>query len=138
MPNPPHGSPPGSASHVHVADEVLAKIAAYRTIQVPGVAGLRPTLVQTVAARRPRPSRDKDKPQITTDGVRVDAKSEPVTVELDVVLFYGQSCLDLAAAIQQTVADSLTLDAGVTPVVTVNIVDLEIGPDAGPGSTEQP
>jgi uncharacterized alkaline shock family protein YloU len=124
----------GTAANVHVADGVLAKIAAYRTLQVPGVAMLRPSLARTVSQLPGRVIRDRpvDSAVISTDGVRVDRSGHQVVVELDVVLYYGQSCLDVANAIQEHVSAALNDDCGVKATVTVNIVDLELAADEPP------
>jgi len=141
MPSPTTAPSPGRAAvNVHIADTVLAKIAAYRTLEVPGVAVLRPSLPRSFTQLPGWAIRDRsDTPTtISTNGVKVDADSDPVAVELDVILYYGQPCIEVATIIQEHVADALRVDAGVTPTVTVNIVDLELETSPSPAFGELP
>jgi uncharacterized alkaline shock family protein YloU len=134
MPTPTPSAPGAPAVNVHIADAVLAKIAAYRTLQVPGVAALRPGLTRALSQMPGRAIRDRsDKPgTISTDGVKVDASSDPVVVEVDVVLYYGQPCIQVATAIQEHVSAALSADAALHSMVAVNIVDLELEPPPEP------
>lgn len=133
-------SPDRAAVNVHIADVVLAKIAAYRTLEVPGVAALRPSLARSFTQLPGRAIRDRsDSPTtISTDGVKVDAANDPVAVELDVIVYYGHPCIEVATTIQEHVTDALRVDAGVTPTVTVNIVDLDLETPTPPAFGELP
>lgn len=126
----PTAAPPVSAAstRVHVADTVIARIAAYYARQVTGVAALQPGLTQSVARFADRmfgqPPVD---PMLSTDGITVDVHDGVARIEVTVVTRLGYSCRAVAEALQQQVTAQVLTHTGFPAVVTVTITDIDLG-----------
>lgn len=136
----PSGPTPDSepTAQVHVADIVIARVAAYYARQVPGVAALQPDLAQSMLglAGRMLGGRQDSDPALSTDGVDVDIDGQTARIEITAMTRLGYNCRDIAEAIQQLVAAQVAAHTGLTATVTVTItdIDLDTGERTGPGA----
>lgn len=129
MTPPRQGPDDEAAPKVHVADTVIAKIAAYYTRKVPGVFALQPDLTQTVlgfAGWMLGSHQDGDS-ALSTDGVDVDVDGQTAQIQISLITRLGYNCRDIAEAIQQQVTGQVATHTGLIATVSVTITDIDLG-----------
>ncbi|MFC5996794.1 Asp23/Gls24 family envelope stress response protein [Pseudonocardia hispaniensis] len=103
----------------HVGERLLARLAARHARQVPGVVGVYP-------GRVPAPpdlaGPARGHPAVAGASARVDDGSAEVTIAI--ITRLGESCRDVAVAVQEAVGAALSRDTGLTVEVRVVITDV--------------
>jgi uncharacterized alkaline shock family protein YloU len=111
---------------MHVADAVVARVAALRARQVPGVVALRADPARAVpdTAGTADAAHGRDSSWIPADGVSAAVHGGSAEVEVTVVTRLGRNCRDLAQAVQQEVAAGVRAYTGLDALVTVTVADV--------------
>lgn len=99
---------------VHVADTVVARVAAMRARQVPGVVALRGDRTGAQPWSRGR----------AVDGVDAAVRGDSVVVSVAVVTRLGHNCRDVAQGVQREVAREVASSTGLAATVTVTVADV--------------
>lgn len=135
-----HGPDAGPGVDVRITDTVIARIAAYYTRQVPGVAALHPGMAQSMLglAGRLLGSRREVADTLSTAGVTVDVDGQTTRIAVAVTLRAGYNCRDTAEAIQTQVGDHVTTQTGVATIVTVTITDIEFAHNTDAHTAQPP
>lgn len=122
------GAPAASGRQVRVNDTVVARVAAHCARQVPGVAGLRPDLAQSMLgiASRFFEYRDRER-RIPTDGVTVTIEDGHASIAITLVTRFDHNCRDVAQAVQDRVSDAVRAYTGLTATVAVTVAEVELG-----------
>ncbi|AMA74639.1 MULTISPECIES: Asp23/Gls24 family envelope stress response protein [Aneurinibacillus] len=103
---------------IEIAPEVIEVIAHMASAEVPGVAGLSSGIVSDFVERLGRKS---------SRGVRVDIKEKEATIDLYIIVEYGQQIPDVAYKVQENVRESIQNMTGlVVTQVNVHIVDVQL------------
>ncbi|CEH32175.1 alkaline-shock protein [Aneurinibacillus migulanus] len=101
---------------IEIAPEVIEVIAHMAGSEVPGVAGLSSGVVGDFVERLGRKS---------SRGVRVDIKEREATIDLYIIVEFGQQIPDVAYKVQENVRESIQNMTGlVVTQVNVHIVDV--------------
>jgi uncharacterized alkaline shock family protein YloU len=100
-----------------IASSVVAKIAALATQEIPGVQAMGKSLTRTFGSIR---SKVPGASQAETQGVTVEVGERQAAVDIDIVVQYGHSIVEVAEAIRQNVIDRLEDMTGLE-VVEVNV-----------------
>ena len=107
-----------------IASSVVAKIAALATQEIPGVQAMGKSLSRTfgtIRAKVPGAS------QADTQGVSVEVGERQAAVDIDIVVEYGHSIVEVAEAIRQNVIDRIEGMTGLEVVeVNVGVDDLHL------------
>jgi uncharacterized alkaline shock family protein YloU len=110
-----------------IASSVVAKIAALATQEIPGVQAMGKSLSRTfgtIRAKVPGAS------QADAQGVSVEVGERQAAVDIDIVVEYGHSIVEVAEAIRQNVIDRIEGMTGLEVVeVNVGVDDLHIEGD---------
>ncbi len=135
-------SPQGSAlvteqGRTSIADSVVTKVAGIATRQIDGVYNLGTGGTRAFGAIRQRVP-GTGGPDIT-QGVSVDVGERQAAIDLDVVVEYGVSIVDLAEAIRRNVINSVQRMTGLQ-VTEVNIAvdDIHVASDDGGQPSDTP
>lgn len=118
-----------------IASEVVAKIAALATQEIPGVQAMGNSLTRTIGTLRAKVPGASD---AVTQGVSVEVGERQAAVDIDIVVYYGQSIIDTADAIRENVIDRIEGMTGLAVVevnVSVNDLFLEGDDDVDDGET---
>lgn len=114
-------------STVHVSDLAVARVAARRARAVPGVVTLLGDIQQTLLGlaadwlpHTPVPD------ELRTRGVVAVVHGREADVRVTVGIRLGTPCADLAARVQQEVADEITTLTGLTARVRVTIAHIAL------------
>lgn len=105
---------------IHIADAVVARLAAARARQVPGVVALRAGLA-TAPLGSPLPG---EFGRSAVEGVRATVGEGSAEVSVAVVTRLGYNCRDLAQAVQREVAGEVAAGTGLDTTVTVLVADI--------------
>jgi uncharacterized alkaline shock family protein YloU len=100
-----------------IASGVVAKIAALATQEIPGVQAMGTSLTRTIGTLRAKVPGTNE---AVTQGVSVEVGERQAAVDVDIVVFYGQSIIEIADAIRENVIDRIEGMTGLA-VVEVNI-----------------
>jgi uncharacterized alkaline shock family protein YloU len=106
-----------------ISDSVVAKIAGLAAREIPGVYDLGRGLGRTFGAlrqRMPSPSTAAGGQPVTTQGVSVEVGQKQTAVDLDLVIFYGQSIVEVSEAVRRNVINRVEGLTGLE-VTEVNI-----------------
>ncbi len=116
---------------VHIAQVVVAKVAAFYASRVPGVVALRSGLGQTVVklAGRVIDQLQDRPPDVPTDGVRVEVTDSVAKVDICVVTRLDHPCLEVAKAIQEQVGSQVQANTGMAAIISVDIIDIDLSSD---------
>ncbi|MGW7715822.1 Asp23/Gls24 family envelope stress response protein [Streptomyces chartreusis] len=114
----PHGSDPGSRGRTTIADGVVAKIAGMAARDVPGVHSMGGGFARGMGAMRERMPGAGGK-SVTT-GVRVEVGEVQTAVDLEIVVEYGVSIIEVAGDVRENVIAAIERMTGLE-VVEVNI-----------------
>ena len=110
-----------------IASSVVAKIAALATQEIPGVQAMGKSLSRTfgtIRAKVPGAS------QADAQGVSVEVGERQAAVDIDIVVEYGHSIVEVAEAIRQNVIDRIEGMTGLEVVeVNVGVDDLHLASD---------
>jgi uncharacterized alkaline shock family protein YloU len=105
-----------------IASEVVAKIAALATQEIPGVQAMGNSLTRTIGTLRAKVPGTGD---AVTQGVSVEVGERQAAIDIDIVVYYGQSIIDTADAIRENVIDRIEGMTGLAVVeVNVSVNDL--------------
>lgn len=105
-----------------IASSVVAKIAALAAQEIPGVQALGKTLSRTFGSIR---SKVPGGSQAATQGVSVEVGERQAAIDVDIVVYYGQSIVETADAIRQNVIERIEGMTGLEVVeVNVSVDDL--------------
>ncbi|MFV0134728.1 Asp23/Gls24 family envelope stress response protein [Streptomyces sp. HMX87] len=110
-------SPAETRGRTTIADGVVAKIAGMAAREVDGVHSLGTGMARTVGAVRDRVPGGR--PSVTR-GVKVEVGERQTAVDLDLVIEYGLSVVDVAGDVRTNVIEALERMTGLE-VVEVNI-----------------
>ncbi|MGI5375500.1 Asp23/Gls24 family envelope stress response protein [Streptomyces sp. CA-251387] len=114
----PHGGDPGSRGHTTIADDVVAKIAGLAARDVPGVHAMGGGFARGMGAMRERVPGAGGKS--VTSGVKVEVGEVQAAVDLEIVVEYGVSIVDVAGDVRENVIAAIERMTGLE-VVEVNI-----------------
>lgn len=109
----------------HVGDAVVARVAAQRAREVPGVVALRADLAQALLGLAGSVL-GPDRVRPATDGVTATVQGDRAEVALTIVTRLGHNCRDLARAVQQEVAEAVASYTGLEAEVRVTIADVRL------------
>ena len=98
--------------NIHIAEEVLAVIAAAAVLEVEGIGGLAANLGTDLAELLGKKNLSR--------GIHILVEEESVTVDLGILVKYGYTIPDVARAVQEAVAGSIEATSGLT-VAAVNV-----------------
>ncbi|MET8678979.1 Asp23/Gls24 family envelope stress response protein [Streptomyces sp. NPDC004647] len=113
------GTPPESRGRTTIADSVVEKIAGMATREVPGIHSLGAGMARTIGAVRDRVPGGGGRSGVTR-GVKVEVGERQAAVDLDVVVEYGVSIVDVAGDVRSNVISAVERMTGLE-VVEVNI-----------------
>jgi uncharacterized alkaline shock family protein YloU len=103
---------------------VVAKIAALATQEIPGVQAMGKSLSRTFGTIR---AKVPGATQADTQGVSVEVGERQAAVDIDIVVEYGHSIVEVAEAIRQNVIDRIEGMTGLEVVeVNVGVDDLHL------------
>lgn len=114
---------PVPAVHLHVGDTAVARIAAQRARQVPGVVALRADLVQALLGLAGS-ALGHDRSPLPADGVHAAVREGSAEVSVTVVTRLGHNCRDVVMAVQREVTAEVTATTGLDVVVRVTVADV--------------
>ncbi|MGW7450923.1 Asp23/Gls24 family envelope stress response protein [Streptomyces sp. NPDC054787] len=111
------GAPPETRGRTTIADSVVEKIAGMATREVPGIHSLGTGMSRTLGAVRDKVPGGR--PSVSR-GVKVEVGERQTAVDLDVVVEYGVSIVDIAGDVRTNVITAVERMTGLD-VVEVNI-----------------
>ncbi|MFJ9643716.1 Asp23/Gls24 family envelope stress response protein [Streptomyces sp. NPDC004244] len=111
------GTTPGTRGRTTIADGVVEKIAGMATREVPGIHSLGSGVARTLGAVTDKVSGGR--PSVAR-GVKVEVGERQAAIDLDVVVEYGLSIVDIAADVRTGVITAVEGMTGLE-VVEVNI-----------------
>ncbi|GAB1326580.1 Asp23/Gls24 family envelope stress response protein [Streptomyces sennicomposti] len=131
------GAPAETRGRTTIADGVVAKIAGMAAREVPGIHSLGAGMARAFGAMRERvPGAGGGGGGAVTRGVKVEVGERQAAVDLDVVVEYGVSIVDVAGGVRTNVISAVERMTGLE-VVEVNIaVDNVHLPDDDEEQTE--
>ncbi len=111
-----------------IADTVVAKIAALATREISGVQAMGKGMARAFGAIRSRVPGGA--PDTSTQGIAVEVGESQCAIDIDIVVYYGQSVIEVTEAVRDNVLNRLETMTGLQ-VVEVNIFvdDLYMDPD---------
>ncbi len=122
---------PEVKGRIHIADEVVEKVAALAAMEVAGVADLGGDFERAVESVRDRIGLGNKRGD---QGVKADVKGHEVTVDVTVMVEYGHVVLDVAREVQSNVATKTQKMLGLKVVeVNVNVDDVRTTRPDEPG-----
>jgi uncharacterized alkaline shock family protein YloU len=115
------GAPAETRGRTTIADGVVAKIAGMAAREVPGIHSLGAGMARAFGAMRERvPGAGRGGGGAVTRGVKVEVGERQAAVDLDVVVEYGVSIVDVAGGVRTNVISAVERMTGLE-VVEVNI-----------------
>ncbi|MFF4398874.1 Asp23/Gls24 family envelope stress response protein [Streptomyces sp. NPDC001480] len=115
------GAPAETRGRTTIADGVVAKIAGMAAREVPGIHSLGAGMARAFGAMRERvPGAGGGGGGAVTRGVKVEVGERQAAVDLDVVVEYGVSIVDVAGGVRTNVISAVERMTGLE-VVEVNI-----------------
>jgi uncharacterized alkaline shock family protein YloU len=130
------GTPVETRGKTTIADGVVAKIAGLAAREVPGIHSLGAGMARAFGAMRERVPGGGGGGGVTR-GVKVEVGERQAAVDLDVVVDYGVSIVDVAGGVRTNVIGAVERMTGLE-VVEVNVVvdDVDLPDDEEEGQTE--
>ena len=127
------GAAPGSRGRTTIADVVVEKIAGMAARDVPGVYALGSGFARSMGSVRERmPGAGSGKS--ATRGVSVEVGELQAAIDLELVVEYGVSITDVAAAVREDVISAVERMAGREVVeVNVTVSDVKLPDEADEG-----
>ncbi len=117
----------------HIADTVVAKIAALATREIPGVQAMGKGMARAFGAIRARVPGTA--PDTSTQGVAVEVGETQCAIDIDIVVYYGQSVIEVTEAVRENVLSRLETMTGLQ-VVEVNIFVDDLYLDTEPAAEQ--
>lgn len=116
-----------------ISDIVVSKIAAFATKEIPGVQAMGNTMARAFGrARSLIPGASSD---ASSQGVAVEVGERQAAIDIDIVVYYGQSVVEVTEAVRANVINRIEGMTGLEVVeVNISVNDLYIEP---PESGEQ-
>ncbi|MEU9380150.1 Asp23/Gls24 family envelope stress response protein [Streptomyces sp. NPDC048279] len=114
------GAPAETRGRTTIADGVVAKIAGMAAREVPGIYNLGAGMARAFGAMRERVPGAAGGGAAVTRGVKVEVGERQAAVDLDVVVEYGVSIVDVAGGVRTNVISAVERMTGLE-VVEVNI-----------------
>jgi uncharacterized alkaline shock family protein YloU len=108
---------------MHVGDPVVARVAARRARQVPGVVALRADLAQALLGIAGSVL-GQQQSWLPADGVSAAVHGRSAEVSVTIVTRLGHNCRDLAQALQREVAAEVAAYTGLDVLVRVTVADV--------------
>lgn len=113
---------PEVKGRIHIADEVVEKVAALAAIEVKGVADMGGDFERAVESVRERIGLGNKRGD---QGVKADVKGHDVAISVTIMVEYGHVVLDVAREVQANVAEKTQRMLGLDVVeVNVNVDDV--------------
>jgi uncharacterized alkaline shock family protein YloU len=123
----------------HIADVVVAKIAAYATREVPGVHSMGTGLTRRIGSLRAKVSGQNDEQLTDTQGVHVEVGERQAAVDLELVTYYGESIVEVTEAVRSNVVARVHDMTGLEVVeVNIDVDDIHVDEEESGGGREQP
>jgi uncharacterized alkaline shock family protein YloU len=113
----------GPPVRLHVGDSAVARIAAQRARDVPGVVALRADLTQALLGLAGSVL-GHQRERLPPDGVTASVEGTTADITVTVVTRLGHNCRDLARAVQQEVAAEVAAQTGLQAHVRVTVADV--------------
>jgi uncharacterized alkaline shock family protein YloU len=108
-----------------ISSQVVAKIAALAVQEIPGVQAMGKSLSRALGSVRSKMPGGGT--SATTQGVSVEVGERQAAIDIDIVVYYGQSIVETANAIRQNVMERIEAMAGLEVVeVNISVDDLYI------------
>lgn len=98
--------------NIHIAEEVLAAVAAAAAMEVKGVSALAANFGTDIAELLGKKNQAK--------GVRIQVEEEKITVELSVMMAYGNTIPEVGKAVQENVKSTMESITGLE-IAAVNV-----------------
>lgn len=98
--------------NIHIAEEVLAAVAATAAAEVPGVSGLSANFGSDIAELLGKKNQGK--------GVRIQVEEEKLTVEVAILMTYGHTIPEVGKAVQENVKTTMESITGLD-IAAVNV-----------------
>ena len=95
--------------NIHIAEEVLAAVAAAAATEVAGVGGLSANLTADILGKKSQ-----------TKGVRLQVEDNKVTMELSILMTYGHKIPEVGKAVQENVKTTVESVTGLE-IAAVNV-----------------
>lgn len=114
-----HAALKSDRGQTRIADGVVAKIAGLAAREIPGVQAMGKGLSRTIGGLRsllPGTSEES----LVTQGVSVEVGERQAAVDLDIVVYYGQSIVEVSEAVRRNVIERIESLTGLE-VTEVNI-----------------
>ncbi|MGP3998866.1 Asp23/Gls24 family envelope stress response protein [Streptomyces sp. 8N706] len=127
--------PSASRGRTTIADSVVAKIAAMAAREVPGIHNLGAGMARALGAVRDRAPGGRSG---VTRGVKVEVGERQAAVDLDIVVEYGVSIIEVAGEARTNVVSAVESMTGLQ-VVEVNIAvdDVHLPDEQDEGETQE-
>lgn len=116
----------------HIADTVVAKIAAFATREIPGVHSMGRGMTRKIGALR---AMVPGQSEALTQGVTVEVGEKQAAIDLDIVTWYGESIIEVTEAVRRNVIERIEGMCGLE-VVEVNIHVDDVHIDDGTESAD--
>jgi uncharacterized alkaline shock family protein YloU len=121
-----HASLPSDRGRTRIADNVVAKIAGMAAREIPGVHSMGTGFARRVGQLRSIVPGTADAGQLT-QGVEVEVGEREAAIDLDLVIWYGQSIVDVADGVRANVITRLeTMLRQFIVEVNINIDDIYV------------
>jgi uncharacterized alkaline shock family protein YloU len=125
-----HASLISEHGQTHIAEGVVAKIAAMASREIPGVHSMGTGMARRMGhLRKMIPGTTSDDPA-SAQGVSVEVGEREAAVDLDVVTWYGQNIVDVCESVRNNVIDRVESMTGLKVVeVNINVDDVFVETD---------
>lgn len=98
--------------NIHISEDVLAVIAAAATLEVEGVGSMAANLGNDIAELLGKKNMSK--------GIRISVNDEAVTVDISLLVKYGEPIMEVAGKVQEAVTTAVEATSGLS-VEAVNV-----------------
>jgi uncharacterized alkaline shock family protein YloU len=122
---------PAPGIEVRIGEAVVTTIAGYYARQVPGVAAVRPRLIQGVLGMAGRLTRGQTIGPWATAGIETTIDGQDTRIEITLSVQAGYNCCAVAEAIQQQVRTRIAAQTGLAATVGITITDIHPEAESG-------
>ncbi|MEU5291222.1 Asp23/Gls24 family envelope stress response protein [Streptomyces umbrinus] len=127
--------PAANRGRTSIADVVVVKVAGIATREIPGVYDMGGGLSRTIGAVRDRVPGGR--PNVGR-GVKVEVGERQTAIDLDLVVEYGVSVMDVAQDVRENVISAVERITGLEVVeVNVTVNDVHLPDEDEPGTTAE-